>query len=215
MGSTTSSRLPTFTSSEVKAIINRFQSTEGRQWGIDVFPCPIDLFEFIADITMMFKLQPLGREASYEVLSSATLLGRRIEKWKAPSQQSARKSHVVEAWRSGIILYLARLFKIPHGLFDVRSLTSNVFEHARAVPTASSFSYSMSWPLYQAGLELRDDDSEEKQWIRDRLRQVLLAVGCRQFGKTLRALEFVWSSGEAEHYNSITAGILKDRLTLG
>lgn len=53
MGTTTGRRMPVLSSAEVKAALNKFKSPHGRKWGFDVFYCPIDLFELIADITML------------------------------------------------------------------------------------------------------------------------------------------------------------------
>lgn len=53
MGTTTGQRMPVLSSAEVKSALNKFKSPRGREWGFDVFYCPIDLFECIADITML------------------------------------------------------------------------------------------------------------------------------------------------------------------
>ncbi|OOQ87342.1 hypothetical protein PEBR_17920 [Penicillium brasilianum] len=56
MGATTSSRMPYLKPENVKASLNRFKTLSGRKWGFDVFDCPIDLFEYIADIAVLHKL---------------------------------------------------------------------------------------------------------------------------------------------------------------
>lgn len=53
IGTTSGQRMPVLSSAEVKAALNKFKSPYGREWGFDVFYCPIDLFEYIADITML------------------------------------------------------------------------------------------------------------------------------------------------------------------
>jgi hypothetical protein len=213
MRSTTSSRLPTFTSTDVKNTINRYGSSEGREWGCDVFPCPIDLFEYIADITMLYKLQPHDQLHAAAVVDKATRLGGRVSAWTSATEYFQPKSHVVDAYHAGIVLYVIRLFRLRYDeIFNVESLRNVIFMHAKAVPTASSWSYSMLWPLFQAGLWVGKNDSKEQCWLRDRLETMLRAVGCRQFGNARDTLDIVWKSDE--YYNSITAGMIRGPLML-
>ncbi|KAH8801468.1 fungal-specific transcription factor domain-containing protein [Xylogone sp. PMI_703] len=213
MRSTTSSRFPTFSSADIKKIVSRFSSARGREWGCDVFPCPIDLFEYIADITMLYKLHPNIVVPSEDIIKKAVLLGRRISEWKPHTTYSPLKSHVVGAWHKGILLYEMRLFRISSDkIFNAQALKNGIFEHAKSVAAASSWSFSMLWPLFQAGLFLANDDLEGREWIQQRLETMSQAAGCKQFGIALETLNLVWSSNV--YYNSITAGELKGPLML-
>lgn len=215
MRSTSSSRFPTFSSTEIKTTINQFRSAQGREWGCDVFPCPIDLFEYIADITMLYKLQQTAayKKSAADTLSQAVRLGQRVSRWQPSTVYSPLTAHVVTAWQSGIILYVMRLFRLPADeTFDEELLKRDIFRHANGVPTASSWGFSMLWPLFQAGLFVTDEQAGERQWLRERLETMLRAVGCRQFGIARDTLDLVWSSHV--YYNSITAGDLKGPLML-
>ncbi|KIW14562.1 hypothetical protein PV08_07346 [Exophiala spinifera] len=212
--STTSSRFPTFSSAEIKSTIDQFRSDQGREWGCDVFPCPIDLFEYVADITMLYKLQYTSADTpSANTVRQATRLGQQVRNWRPSTAYSPLTAHVVNAWQSGIILYVMRLFRLPtDDIFDVECLKSAIFGYANSVPTASRWGFSMLWPLFQAGLYMNDEQIEQREWLRQRLEMMFRAVGCRQFGIALDTLNFVWDSHE--YYNSITAGELKGPLML-
>jgi hypothetical protein len=182
-----------------------------------VFPCPIDLFEYIADITVLYKLQPntsMGTSGWADTVQRATILGRGVSAWSSSTVYSSHTSHVVGAWHKGILLYVMRLFYLPHDkTFDEESLKSDIFQHANAVPPATRWGFSMLWPLFQAGLCLTDDHDQERRWLVQRLDTMLRAVGCRQFDIALSTLQVVWAKRDA-YYNSITAGDLMGPLML-
>jgi hypothetical protein len=148
MRSTTSARYPTFSSTDIKTAISRSRSIRGREWGCDVFPCPVDLFEYIADITMLYKLQSASGMKP-DVVDRAVNLGLGVKVWTSPTAYSPLKTLVVNSWQQGIILYLVRLFRLESSsTFDLEALKNSIFANARVVPVASSWSFSMLWPLF-------------------------------------------------------------------
>jgi hypothetical protein len=196
MGSTTSSRLPNFWSFNIKTTASQTQCSTETSWSFDAFPCPIGLFEYIADLTMLYKLQSDKHKPSQDTLERVNFLASAVQSWNAPeSTTSPPKLHLAEAWRSGIILYLMNIFRLePTQVFDNQVLARTVLEHAKAVPTASIWAYAMSWPLFQAGLTFTTGNLNDREWLRGRLRSMLLAIGCGQFANALRTLEKVWRS---------------------
>lgn len=196
MDATTSSRIPHWTPEDVKATLNKFRTPSGRrEWGFDVFYCPIDLFEYIADITFLFKLQPESREMHQDAIQKAILLGHAIKGWDASTDPGPRH-HVVEVWRLGTLLYLIRLFRLPNDIFNTINLNRSIFHHARAIPSKTSWSYSTSWPLFQAGLLLPREDSQTKIWLRNELYTNFRTLGCLHPKLAAEALEQVWWSGK-------------------
>lgn len=192
MSSTTSQSPPNLTIAEVKAIIGRFTSNGQRQWCYDVFPCPIDLFEIIIEATFLFKTPHLDLE---QVKLQIEDLERRLFDWKCPAMSGPRK-HMVEIWRLGILAYLRRLF--PHMTHrDVEEpLSDQVLDLAENISPASSWSYALLWPIFQAAVILRDDAPTEKDQIRSRLEIALKTIGCRHHSNALETLEIVWARSQ-------------------
>ncbi|CAG1997739.1 unnamed protein product [Fusarium graminearum] len=192
MSSTTSQSPPNLTIAEVKAIIGRFTSNGQRKWSYDVFPCPIDLFEIIIEATFLFKNLHLDLE---QVKLQVEDLERRLFDWKCPAMSCPRK-HMVEIWRLGILAYLRRLF--PHMTHrDVEEpLSDQVLDLAENISPASSWSYALLWPIFQAAVILRDDAPTEKDQIRSRLEIALKTIGCRHHSNALETLEIVWARSQ-------------------
>lgn len=186
MSSTTSQRPPNLTLEEVKTIIGHFSSNGQRQWSYDVFPCPIDLFEIITEITFLFKSQP--DESKMQIQD----LERRLNEWKPPLMTGARK-HMVEAWKLGLKAYLHRLFPVTQ---NEEPLSGQVLALAELIPTASSWSYALLWPIFQVAVTLGDENIEEKNLIRRRLTTALETIGCRHHSNALEVLEVVWAKEE-------------------
>ncbi|KFY16725.1 hypothetical protein V492_01133 [Pseudogymnoascus sp. VKM F-4246] len=89
MGATTSSRMPHWSPEDLTATLNKFKSPSGeREWGFDVFYCPVDLFEYIANITILYKLEP-------DAIQKAVLLGNAIKRWVCVDESDPRR-HMVE-----------------------------------------------------------------------------------------------------------------------
>lgn len=214
MGATTGSRMPLLSSAEVRAALNKFRTPRGREWGFDVFYCPIDLFEYIADITMLYKLQPKSKALGEDVLAKAVQLGNCVKCWRFSSHISGPRAHAVEAWRSGVLVYLIRLFHLPKATFDASSLIKSIFDHAMTIPSGTSWCFSLLWPLFQAGLSLNHDDYERKTWLRHELNSHFQALGCSHPNRALCALEQAWTKRGDRDYNSITLGMQYQRLML-
>ncbi|KAG9255100.1 fungal-specific transcription factor domain-containing protein [Emericellopsis atlantica] len=193
--STTSTRLPYFTVEELKTALGRFLSHGKREWSYDVFPCPVDLCEMLVDISMLHKMQSNSAFVSQGALEKAECLMSRLRRMSPPQQElDGPREHMIEAWRLGIMAYAQRLF--PHvergDDTGTQTLVSQVLEHAERIPPATSWSYSLLWPIFQVGVALDAQALEEKAWIRSRLNTALRAVGCRHFSNALEALEYVW-----------------------
>lgn len=192
MSSTTSLSSPNLTMAEVKAIIGRFTSKDQRQWSYDVFPCPIDLFEIIIEVTFLFKISNLDLE---QLKSQVDDLERRLNDWKCPIMSVPRK-HMVEVWRLGISAYLRRLFpEIDHDA-EEEPLSDKVLGLAEHISPASSWSYALLWPIFQAAVTLGDNAEKEKDQIRSRLRIALETIGCRHHSNALETLEIVWARSQ-------------------
>lgn len=194
MSSTTSTQQPNLTLEEVKIIIGRFYTNGKRQWSYDVFPCPIDLFEIIIEITFLFKSQ--GRPNQDTLQPKVTHLIDRLRDWKCPFMLGPRK-HMVEAWRLGIMAYIQRLFPHTGREAEAKDLSSRVLDLAEQIPPASSWSYALLWPIFQATVTLDDDAVDEKETIRKRLNIALQTIGCRHHSNALEVLEVVWGQKEA------------------
>ncbi|KAK6384491.1 hypothetical protein LTS17_002054 [Exophiala oligosperma] len=170
--------MPHWSIEDIKTTLGRFKTPSGRrEWGFDVFYCPVDLFDYLADITFLCKVQPDSKNISQEVIEQAMLFGKAIDQWDA-SDYSGPRLDIVEVWRLGILLYLIRLFQLPEGSLNTTNLVSSIFQYARTIPPRTSWGYSMSWPLFQAGLLLPVEDAQNKTWLR------------------IEALEQVWKSGK-------------------
>ncbi|KAF4452308.1 transcription factor [Fusarium austroafricanum] len=192
MRSTTSSKPPNLNIEEVKTIIGRVFSNGSRQWSYDVFPCPIDLFEIIIEITFLFK----GEHAMGKKIQQISAIESRLRDWKCPAISGPRK-HMVEIWRYGVIAYLKRLFPSVHHETDLQDLSRQVFELAEFIPSATSWSYSMLWPIFQVAVSLDEGAMKEKDQIRRRLRIALETIGCRHHSNALEVLEVVWAGTES------------------
>jgi hypothetical protein len=203
MSSTTSTQQPNLTLEEVKMVIGRFPINGKRQWSYDVFPCPIDLFEIIIEITFLFKSQQ-DRPSRDSLQSKVTHLRDRLCAWKCPFMLGSRK-HMVEIWRLGIMAYIQRLFPHPSNEAEAKYLSSQVLDLAEQIPPASSWSYALLWPIFQAAVTLDDDAVDEQETIRKRLTIALETIGCRHHSNALEVLEVVW--GRSEKYDPFTISI--------
>lgn len=214
MGATTSPRMPHWSPEDIKATLNQFRTPSGRrEWGFDVFFCPIDLFEYIADIAVLHKLQPDSRHICGDAIQKAILLGNAIKSWDASTDSGPRR-HMVEVWRLGILLYLIRLFRLPNDIFNTQNLTDGIFHHAQAIPSKTSWSYSTSWPLFQAGLLLPREYSQTKSWLRNELYINFRNLGCFHQKLAVEALEQVWRSGKDRSYDISNADFPQRKLIL-
>ncbi|KAF4466570.1 transcription factor [Fusarium albosuccineum] len=205
MSSTTSDQLPNLTTTELKKALGRFSIEGRRQWSYDVFPCPIDLFEILADITMLSKAQLDLLSPDQRAVEEAACIKRRLAGWECPEDIFGPRKHMVEVWLLGIMAYLRRLFPSTGGPDDAGILISQVLYHAQLIPPATSWSYSLLWPIFQVGITLDDGALVEREWIKNRLNLALDAVGCRHFSNALETLELIWDN--SAQYNPLTGSV--------
>ncbi|KAJ3546776.1 hypothetical protein NM208_g1839 [Fusarium decemcellulare] len=205
MSSTTSTQLPNLTAMELKAALGRFLNEGIRQWSYDVFPCPIDLFEILADITMLSKAQLDPLSPDQRAVEEAACIKRRLAGWECPEDIFGPRKHMVEVWLLGIMAYLRRLFPSTGGPDDAGILIGQVLYHAQLIPPATSWSYSLLWPIFQVGVTLDDGALAERTWIKNRLNLALEAVGCRHFSNALETLELIWEN--SCQYNPLTGSV--------
>ena len=209
MGATTSSRKPYLPPEEVKAALNKFKTPRGREWGFDVFDCPIDLFEYIADITVSSKLHTPPGRPSDETSNEAITLGHAVMTWESPNNggTSEPRNEMIEVWRRGILLYLIRLFRLSDEVFNTSHLMDDIFRRAEQIPPKTSWRFSMTWPLYQAGLSLRHEAIEQKRWLRRELATKFKMLGCYHSKRAIGALERVWRTGDNQMHSALTLTI--------
>ncbi|KIW68114.1 hypothetical protein PV04_04081 [Phialophora macrospora] len=226
MRSTTSDRFLTFTSPDLKKVFSRYRAAPqaAREWGNEAFACPIDLLEYIVDVTVLYKLQPRGRLFSADALDKATRLLARVAAWTAPCEYySDQMARVVSAWHAGIQLYVVRLFRLHQQRggdppIDTSALVEQALRPARALRRPpDAWSHASLWPLFQAALWLEGPDDhhqgDERRLVIHFLHTLLRASGCRQFQVAATTLDKVWKSGE--YHDSITAGSFTGSLILG
>lgn len=194
--------------------MNKFRTSSGREWGFDVFACPINLVESIADITVLYKLQPNKLHLSQNIIQEAMLLGNAVKKWDASIYIDDPRSHIVEVWRLGILLYLTRLFRFHNDIFNTGDRLERIFSHARAIPVRISWNVSTTWPLFQAGLLLSHEDDKSKAWLRNELVTNFQNLGCYNLNRAVGVLEEVWQMGEDQSHHFFTFELLQRRLVV-
>jgi len=138
-------------------------------------------------------------DSAYEEFKEAYAMKVKLENWpharKSPGEP---REHMIEAWRLGIWAYLVRLFPPINrdSTSTGRSTARMILHHAKCIPLATSYSYSVLWPVFQVAVSLDETAIEEKAWVRRYLRRSLEVVGCRHFNNALDLLEKVWENGE-------------------
>lgn len=194
MDATTTLRMPSSNVEDIKRILNKFTTPSGeRVWGLDVFPCPIELFEHLADAVFLYGLRAADQETVDYLIHQAIAIGNSVQDWAATANSDHRR-HLNEVWRSGILLYLVRLFRLPDSIFDTTTLRDRIFRHARLIPVNTNLSYSTTWPLFQAGLLLPREDSNTKIWLRNELHNNFSTLGCFHQKLAVDALEQAWQT---------------------
>lgn len=167
----------------------------------------------LVDVTILYKTQADMISPSQGELEQVDCIRTHLDKWECPQDFSGSRKHMVQVWRLGIVAYLRRLFPSTDHLADVVTLMSQVFNHAELISPATSWNYSLLWPIFQVGVTLGDGALEEKAWIRRRLKLALGAVGCRHFSNALETLEFVWDNHA--QYNPLTTSTYRRTIMLG
>jgi hypothetical protein len=193
ISSTTSDRLPFFTHQEIKAALIRTSTAEGRSWGFDVFPCPVDLFEILVDIIMLQKTYHIP-DISASTSGPACSMMEQLKAWQVSDDHGGIRKVTVEIWRFGIMVYLHKLFPFTTNPLGTHSLQEQALRYADLVPPTTSWSYSLLWPLFQIGLTLGSGSQEARSWIVERLEVAHGAVGCRHFCNAIETLQFAWNN---------------------
>lgn len=166
---------------------------EGRAWGFDVFDCPVDLFEYLANITLLCEESEDPAEMS---LLQCVNIGHALIEWQCPPSLSFQKQQMAEIWRHGILLYLVQLLQVPEEVFNTRDSVNQIFQRERLLTPETSSKFSISWPLFQAGLCLGPEDEQRKQWLRDDFAEKFRTRGCCNPRSAIRVLERVWQTGD-------------------
>lgn len=214
MGATTTSRPLYWAPKDIKATLNKFRTPTGREWGFDVFYCPIDLLEYIADITVLYKDQPEVQDVAPDATQKAIQLGNAVQRWDGGTHDPYPRSQILEVWRFGILLYLIRLFRLPNAIFNTTSLLESIFRYAPSIPIRTSWNVSITWPLFHAGLLLSRDDQEAKTWLRNEFLTNFRTLGCYNLKVAVEALEQVWQMGDNESYDNFNFGSPQRKLIL-
>lgn len=210
---TTSLRMPHLPMGDIRRILSRFNTASGqRTWARDVFHCPIDLFEHLAGILVLYQSRPFDKTQQI-VFQKALLIGRQIQNWFMIADSGHRR-HMNEVWRIGVLLYLIRLFQLPDHIFDTTKLSTIIFFHARLIPEKTSLRYAISWPLFQAGLLLRREDTCLRDWLKQELYQNFHTLGCYHQKLAADALEEAWQWSQSTLCGPVAAASTTLKLIL-
>lgn len=209
MGSTTALRDPVF--SEVYATnLDGRPCDQERRWGYeDLFSCPIDQFDMICRVTMLYKSRTgtiTGTTTGTATLDAAYIYQAVLRAWKAPGHLTGPDLHLAEAFRSAILLYLYRLFPVRRPPGEIGALLDSIMLQADAIPRATGWSFQLLWPLFQAGLEVDGRDVASQAWFRDRLNHMTSGVAFRNNETALALLEGVWAADLHPDYTAVVAG---------
>ena len=188
MGATTSPRAVRTSEKALQAALTRCRNADGRrQWGTGVFPCPIELFEIIAEGTILCKAQALLLCPDDGITDEAVRLLTRALAWSHEVAGSPRW-HLEEAYRQSIVLYIIGLCQLDRHFPNCVCLARGIIQNAQSVPEATAWSYSMSWPLFQAGLHLSAQCISERAWLVSHFKATLhISILVVELLKTLEA----------------------------
>lgn len=184
--------------------INAFLGDSGDRWGLDAIPCPSDQFQIIYEIVSLYKNQLDPDCPSLETMAQVEQIKQRLLQRPARYDRGQNWLHMTEAYRFAIVLYLLRLFSCEIDEFELNWLLSSVLYHARATPPASGWSDQLLWPLFHAGLDLKDTTSQE--WVRERARCMQTSGGFGNVQSALTLLESVWKGERPAKYIDLMLG---------
>jgi hypothetical protein len=173
-------------------------------WSFDVFPCPPDQFQLVCEIVNLYKEQPDPDNPSLEVLDQVQEIKEKLLRGPIHSTRDQNWLHLTEAYRFSIVLYLLRLFSCDIDEYEVEWLVSSVFYHARSTPPASGYSDQLLWPLFHAGLEIKD--SKRQDWLRERSQCMQWSGGFGNVKLALDILEKVWCGHRPSTYLDLMLG---------
>lgn len=212
MTSTTSPRSPLFTWDEVQSYLRIFNSNDGAPWSLDVFPCPIDIFEIIASATFYYRQHCSTPKDAKDVFQQARHYIDLLRLHKTPDTGQP-KAHLAEAFRLGAILYVQGILDIQADASEIHELVITIISHAKALHHDMGFSWLLSWPTFQAGLD-GGQNEEIKAWLRYYFLAKVSSVGCRHGQNALHVLEATWHSKHKVPRTSIPPGALEGGLVL-
>lgn len=196
IGATTSSEAPHLTRQQVAAALDRFTTPTGREWGFDVFDCPIDLFECLVDVTFLKKQQDASGTLPEEAFMRCIELGHAAKTWQPIAPPSYQKRQTTEIWRHGILLHLIQLLQLPEEVFGTQNSLHEIFRRLDLLSPETNRMFSISWPLFQAALCLGNEDEQRKQWLRDDFKSKFQARGCCNAKMAIEVLDRVWQTGD-------------------
>jgi hypothetical protein len=189
-----------FSLQEVNSILGESQD----RWGLDAIPCPSDQFQIVCEIVALYKSQLDPDSPSIETLSQVQDIKRRLLQRPTHCDKGQNWFHMTEAYRFAIILYLLRLFSCDIDEFELDWLVSSVLYHARATPPASGWSDQLLWPIFHAGLELKD--ARRQEWVRERARCMQSSGGFGNVQSALVLLEGAWKGQRPMKYIDLMLG---------
>lgn len=211
MSCTTSSREPLFTWAEVRWYIDHFRPGRGAEWSLDSFQGTLFQFEVIASVTFHHKLQVAGLKSAQDARNEAAHEKQRLLQQEVPLTTPAQR-HLVESFQAGALLYTNGLFNLAADCSETQQLVAAIMAHASALSVVPARLQLLAWPLYQAGLDSKTD--ETKTLIRHHFLSMVNTIGCRHGENGLRALEAVWSSEFSSSRASVPSALLEGPLVL-
>lgn len=196
MSAASTQRKPMFTTNDVLTLTGPSQN-----WSHDVFPCPPDQFSIISDVVELYKSQEDPINPSPMTISTAESYRTRLLALPMHTERGENWMHLTEAYRHAIALYIIRLFGCFTDEDDVAWLTQSVFHHAKQTPLHTGWSDQLLWPLFHAGLEVRDE--KRKEWLRERAGLMQLSGGFANVATAMLILERVWKSDDPPNYMTL------------
>jgi hypothetical protein len=198
MSAASGRRKPRFTSADILGM--RGSSTE---WSYDVFPCPPDQFEILVALVELHKSLDDPRNPPLTTLAKVYDMKQKLLTLPMHTERGDSWIHVTEAYRHAIALHMIRLFALASDEDEISWLTQSVVHHIKSTPASTGWADNLLWPLFHAGLELKDD--RRRQWLRDRAGLMQRSGGFRNVDTVLEILENVWSSNERPDYQSLSS----------
>ncbi|KAJ5951945.1 fungal-specific transcription factor domain-containing protein [Penicillium vulpinum] len=200
MAAASHSKPTVFSSQEISSLLVE----SGDRWSFDVIPCPSDQFQIICEIVALYKSQVDADSPSIETSNQVQEIKQRLLQKPAHCDRGQNWLHMTEAYRFAIILYLLRLFSCNIDEFELDWLVSSVLYHARATPPASGWSDQLLWPLFHAGLEVKD--ARRQEWVRERARCMQSSGGFGNVQSALVLLEDAWRGKRPSKYINLMQG---------
>lgn len=185
-------RKPVFSTQDVVSL--RGNTTA---WAHDVIPCPAEVFDVLQQAVALRKETPCPADlaARIEDLRSRLLMS-------APhSERGLPWLHLTEAYRHASLLYLLILFDLDADEDEVDWLVSSIIQHAKSTPSRSGWSDQLLWPLFHAGLKIKDIRRQE--WLRNKLMDMQSSGGFRNVTSAIEALSRVWDGTFSGKYDDL------------